>query len=179
MMMSPDKQTLKRAMDGDGAAFGEVVDICYDSIFRFAMKYTGVRQDAEDVAQLACIKLAQAIRSYRFEAAFTTWLYTLVLNCARDWYRQQNRHRGDEVEMEQLASPIDSEGESQIYLRQVLAQVAAMGDGFRDTLVLVAGEGMNHAEAAALLGVKESTVSWRLHEIRKKLASAQRQEGLQ
>lgn len=179
MMMSPDKPTLQRAMDGDGAAFGEVVDICYDSIFRFAMKYTGVHQDAEDVAQLACIKLAQAIRSYRFEAAFTTWLYTLVLNCARDWYRQQNRHRGEELQIEHLASPVDSDGESQVYLRQVLAQVAAMGEGFRDTLVLVAGEGMNHAEAAALLGVKESTVSWRLHEIRRRLASAQMQEGLQ
>jgi RNA polymerase sigma-70 factor (ECF subfamily) len=178
-MMSPDKPTLQRAMDGDGAAFGEVVDICYDSIFRFAMKYTGVRQDAEDVAQLACIKLATAIRSYRFEAAFTTWLYVLVLNCARDWYRQQNRHRGDEVRIEHLVSAVDSDGESQVYLRQVLAQVATMGEGFRDTLVLVAGEGMNHAEAAALLGVKESTVSWRLHEIRRRLAAAQVQEGLQ
>ena len=83
------------------------------------------------------------------------------------------------MQIELMVSPQDSQGESQVYLRQVLAQIATMGEGFKDTLVLVAGEGMNHAEAAALLGVKESTVSWRLHEIRKKLASAQMQEGLQ
>lgn len=177
--MSPDSETLKRAIDGDSTAFGEVVDTCYDSIFRFAIKYTGQRQDAEDVAQLACIKLAKAIRSYRFEAAFTTWLYKLVLNCARDWHRQQRRHQGDSTTDELMESVTELTGESLVYLRQILDRVDTMGDGYRETLALVAGEGMSHAEAAGLLGVKESTVSWRLYEIRKKLASANVQEGLQ
>ena len=175
--MSPDAETLKRAVSGDGAAFAEVVDTCYDSIFRFAMKYTGLREDAEDIAQMACVKLAKSIRSYRFEAAFSTWLYTLVINCARDWYRQQNRHRGEDIDGLNPPGERDTRGESQVYLRQVLSRVGAMGEGFRDTLVLVAGEGLSHGEAAALLGVKESTVSWRLHEIRKKLTSAAAQEG--
>lgn len=181
MLMAPDSATLKRAQQGDGAAFAEVVDHCYDSIFRFALKYTGHRQDAEDVAQLACIKLAKAIGSFRFESAFTTWLYALVLNCARDWYRQQGYQHFSDQDPEEIPqlSRETSQGESLVYLRQILHQVEAMGEGFRETLVLVAGEGLSHAEAAALLGVKESTVSWRLHEVRKKLASANGREGLQ
>ena len=174
--MSPDRPTLEKARAGDAAAFAEVVDACYASIFRFAMKYTGQRQDAEDVAQQACIKLAQSIASYRFEAAFSSWLYALVLNCARDWHRQQARHRSDELVEDCAPAAPGDDGESGIYLRQVLREVDAMGSDYRDTLVLVAGEGLSHREAAELLGVKESTVSWRLHEIRKKLASAAMRE---
>ena len=168
--MSLERETIERAQGGDAAAFGELVDLYYDLIFRFSLKYTGQRQDAEDVAQQACIKLAKAIGSYRFESAFSTWLYTLVMNCARDWYRQQRRHEGRE-EAAELAVSAGEVAESAVFLRQVLDRVSDMGDGFRDALVLVAGEGMSHREAAGLLGVKESTVSWRLHEIRRRLGS--------
>ena len=39
----------------------------------------------------------------------------------------------------------------------------------RDTVVLVVGEDLTHAEAARALGVAESTVSWRMHEVRRQL----------
>jgi RNA polymerase sigma-70 factor (ECF subfamily) len=44
----------------------------------------------------------------------------------------------------------------------------------RETVVLVAGEGLTHAEAARILDVAETTVSWRMHEARKALS----REGL-
>ena len=62
-------------------------------------------------------------------------------------------------------------------LHQVLALVEQMGAGFRETLALVIGEGLTHAEAASILAVKESTVSWRVHEIRKRL-NAEIQPGV-
>lgn len=175
--MPPDDHTLRAAQRGDSAAFAQVVEDCYDTIFRFAMKYAGHRQDAEDIAQQACIKLATAIGSYRFEAAFSSWLYRLVLNCAHDWRRQQSRHFAGDLPEDWGKGAEDRSGESQIYLQQVLSRVDAMGEGLRDALVLVVGEGLSHAEAAELLGVKESTISWRLHEVRKRLALTQ--EGLQ
>ena len=42
----------------------------------------------------------------------------------------------------------------------------------RETVVLVVGEGLRHAEAGEVLGVSESTVSWRMHEVRKRLGKA-------
>ena len=44
-----------------------------------------------------------------------------------------------------------------------------VGDDLRETAVLVLGEGMTHAEAAVVLDIKEATVSWRMHELRKAL----------
>jgi RNA polymerase sigma-70 factor (ECF subfamily) len=41
----------------------------------------------------------------------------------------------------------------------------------RETIVLVVGEDMSHLEAAHALGVAESTVSWRMHEARRRLAA--------
>jgi len=125
------------------------------------------------VAQQACIKLARSIGQFRFEAAFTTWLYRLVVNCARDWQRSQVRHAGDEVP--ELAAADCAE--SAVMLQQVCALVDGMGPGFRETLALVLGEGLTHAEAASILEVKESTVSWRVHEMRKRL-NAEVQPGV-
>lgn len=65
--------------------------------------------------------------------------------------------------------PVLDNAEPAVFLRQVVGLVEQMGEGFREVLTLVLGEGLTHAEAALVLEVKESTVSWRLHEIRKRL----------
>ena len=82
-----DPQTtvlIRRAQDGNASAFGELVDSHYDTIYRFAWKWCRHRANAEDIAQQACIKLAASLAQFRFEAAFTSWLYRLVVSCAQD-----------------------------------------------------------------------------------------------
>lgn len=169
--MTPDGQgsdsqdTLKRAQQGDRAAFAQLIDDHYDAMYRFAYKYCGNQQDAEDVTQQACIKLARTIVQFRFESSFTTWLYRIVVNVARDHYRV------NDAPMESLESDIeiDAGAEHVVMLNQILLLVAQMGEEYRDTLVLVIAEGLSHAQAAEILAVKESTVSWRIHEIRRRL----------
>ena len=63
----------------------------------------------------------------------------------------------------------DSTSERQIYFQEVLSFIDSMPRDLRDTLVLIFVVGMNHREASLELGVKESTVSWRVHEARKVL----------
>jgi RNA polymerase sigma-70 factor, ECF subfamily len=170
-----DESILRKAQSGNQQAFAAVLDECYDTVFGFAIKYCGGQQDAEDITQQACIKLAASIHSFRFESAFSTWLYRLVINCARDWYRQQARHSHcAEVSLEVATGDVS---EDLVYLQQILARVEDMGQDYRETLVLVAGEGFSHREAGELLGVKESTISWRIHEIRKQLAASSTSGG--
>ncbi|MGB5326173.1 MAG: RNA polymerase sigma factor [Pseudomonadales bacterium] len=189
--MEPDAETIKRAQQGDEAAFAIVVAGCYDMLFRFSMKYTAQRADAEDISQQACIKLAQSIHLFRFESKFSSWLYQLVLNCARDWHRKNSKREshfregifGNDDESDEMDCSgsnvayrlVSNQAEQAIYLQQILGIVAAYGGEFLDTLVLVSGEGLSHAQAAQILNVKESTVSWRIHEIRKRLAASQMQ----
>lgn len=175
---------ISAAQAGDSNAFAQLLAQHYDSMFRFAYRWCGHRSDAEDITQLACIKLAQSIGQFRFEAAFSSWLYRLVINCAKDWYKSQQRHKHQSIDESMHRNEQESEllspehttehtAENKIYLRQLLQRLDSFADGFKETALLVYGEGLTHAEAAEVLHLKESTVSWRLHEIRKQLKQLQ------
>jgi len=164
-----DSALIRLAQAGDAAAFETLLTHYYDTIFRFAYKWCGSRADAEDITQQACIKLARSLGQFRFESAFSSWLYRLVINCAKDWFKSEQRHEGDDSSLASEATSGEQDAETTIYLRQVLKLLGQMAEGFKETALLVYAEGMTHAEAAIILAVKESTVSWRLHEIRKQL----------
>lgn len=161
-----EQDLIRRAQAGDATAFGDLLDLHYDTIFRFAWKWCRHRANAEDIAQLACIKLASSLAQYRFQAAFTSWLYRLVVSCAQDWQRSQRRHDHDDLVDTDPRSD-DSPPEDQIYLLQLFAELEDLGEGMKETALLVHAEGMSHAEAGAALGVSESTISWRVHTIRR------------
>jgi RNA polymerase sigma-70 factor (ECF subfamily) len=90
----------------------------------------------------------------------------VVFTCFQDWSRKHPKlHESAEPELlHQDAHEARSE------LSHVLAKTEKMGKGYKEALLLVCAEGFSHAEAAEILGVKESTISWRIHEIRKRLA---------
>jgi RNA polymerase sigma-70 factor (ECF subfamily) len=164
-----DPDLIRRAQAGDAAAFASLVDAHYDTIHRFAWKWCGHAANAEDIAQLACIKLAGSLTQFRFQAAFTSWLYRLVISCAQDWQRGQQRHEHEALPEDEPAADA-SRTEDGIYLAQLLEQLDELGEGMRATALLVHAEGLSHAEAGAILGVSESTISWRVHTIRKQMA---------
>lgn len=173
MDVAHQQEMIKQAQAGNAAAFECLLDHHYDLIYRFAYKWCGNEAAAEDVAQLVCIKLAKSLSQFRFDSAFSTWLYRVVINCAKDWQKSECRHDGDTRAPlpEVSAASVANTSEQHIYLTQLLERINCMGEGFRETALLVHSEGFSHREAADILGVKESTVSWRLHEIRKRLAS--------
>ncbi len=172
-MTTDNNDQIRRAQGGDREAFARIVDAHYERMYRIASHYCGNRQDAEDITQQACIKLARSIQQFRFEARFSTWLYRLVVNCCRDYYKAQKPNH----ELLDTDDVVTLKADHIILLQQVLSKVDSMGEGFRETLSLVIGEGLTHAQAADILAVKESTVSWRLHEIRKRLNVELQLEG--
>lgn len=165
-----DEDLIRAAQRGDADAFERLLEVHYDTLYRFAYKWSGNRADAEDITQQACLKLARVLASYRFESAFTSWLYRVVVNCAKDWARAQGRHSAADLALAEQAGDIASEDdglEHQAFLWQLLRKLEELPEGIKETLLLVHAEGLTHAEAARVLEVKESTVSWRLHEFRK------------
>ncbi len=88
-MDTEDARLVADAVAGDRAAFAALVTRHYDRIFRVAWRILGNRAEAEDLAQDVCATLGRRIRSFRGEAAFTTWLHRLVVNAARDRLRRE------------------------------------------------------------------------------------------
>ena len=166
--MTDDEALIRQAQVGDGEAFERLLEGHYDTLYRFAYRWCGNRTDAEDVTQQACLKLARVLNSYRFESAFSTWLYRVVVNCAKDWKRSEDRHpTSAQMAPSDITAPGDVSVEHVTYLHQLLRQLETLPEGIKETLLLVHAEGFSHREAAQVLNVKESTVSWRLHEFRK------------
>jgi RNA polymerase sigma-70 factor (ECF subfamily) len=167
----PDRELVARAAGGDRQAFAALLRRHYERIHRVAWRITGSRADAEDVAQDVCCALVEKIGSFRGEARFTTWLTGIVVNACHDHRRRRlsfARLRDGLVVLARLASGPDGRD---AYRRGWLAsELARLDPMLRATVVLVVGEELSHAEAARTLGVAESTVSWRMHEARRRLA---------
>lgn len=170
MPNTDETELINRASRGDADAFEALVNTYYEVMFKMAYKWCGNRRDAEDITQEACMKLARGIGSYKGGSKFTSWLYVLVINTAKDWYKSQNRHPEGTELLESIVADSDN-AEEKLYTRQVLDEVNKLPEAEKESLLLVMGQGLSHKEAADLSGVKESTISWRIHEARKKLES--------
>lgn len=170
--MEPDleKKLVKEACGGSAAAFRTLLDYHYNTVFRMAFHLCGHREDAEDITQMACLKIAQNIGNFRGDSKFTTWIYTIVLNTFRDW-TDSRANKSGHVALDIVADvlPSNSNPERDAQSKEMMKKIQDLPVPEREALIIVFGEGLSHKEAAAVLGCAESTVSWRIHEARKKL----------
>jgi len=166
----PDASLALLAARGDRLAFAQLVERHYDYIFRIACKWSGKRSDAEDIAQDVCVKLASSIKSFDGRAAFTSWLYRVVLNAVRDMQRARSR-RGRHIDRYAEVAPDAAlpEQEDATAMTEIWAAVRRLPDQQRDAVLLVYAEEMSHAQAGEIMGCKEATVSWHIHEAKKTL----------
>jgi RNA polymerase sigma-70 factor, ECF subfamily len=169
-----------RARDGDRDAFGRLVETHYDFIYRVAWRWAGNRADAEDIAQDVCVRLGRAIRSYHGGGAFTTWLYAMTLNTARDLRRRSVREsvKAQAFGVHALVSggeahePVPDDPAERLW-----AAVRTLPAKQREAVLLVYGEGLSHAVAADAMACAEATVSWHIHEAKKRLKHIMRSAG--
>jgi RNA polymerase sigma-70 factor, ECF subfamily len=149
-------------------AFSQLLEMHYDFIHAVAWKWTRSQSDAEDIAQDVCIRLATAISGFRGEGRFRTWLYTLVLNAVRDLARRSMRDRRKTEEWS-LDPSAQADQAQEDEMQEIWTAVQTLPAKQRDAVMLVYSEGLKHDEAADVLGCSEATVSWHLHEARKRL----------
>jgi len=158
------------AINGDRAAFAGLLAENYDFIFRVAYKWCGSKEDAEDITQEVCIKLARIIKTYDGRARFSSWLYRVVLNAVRDLQRAKMRRsrRAQELKHTQAQAVAPSQ-ESETLQSQIWSAVRQLPERQRDAMLLVYGEQMAHAEAARVMNCREATVSGHVHAAKKTL----------
>jgi RNA polymerase sigma-70 factor (ECF subfamily) len=177
-METADETLALAAGSGDRAAFAVLLDRHYDRVFRLAFRLTGRRADAEDLAQDICAALPAKLRGWRGEARFTTWLYRVTVNAAEDQRRRAaTRARaatgwGDWETARQAAM---AEGRAaEAWLAEAMGRLP---QELRDTVALVLGEELTQAEAAAVLGLSEGTVAWRMSEVKRRLRAVAAEEA--
>jgi len=174
----PDETLVANAKAGDRDAFSELVGRHYDFVFRVAWKWCGRKADAEDIAQEVCARLGRAIRSFHGQGAFTSWLYALTLNAARDHGRKSAREARKVQAFGLHAAAFGEAAEEPEEQADALWRaVRKLPDKQREAVLLVYGEGLGHAAAADIMGCAETTVSWHVHEAKKRLKVLVTQAG--
>ena len=169
----PDSRLLAAAVADDREAFASLLDRHYDRVHGLAWQLTGSRSDADDIAQDVCCTLVEKIGGFPGGAKFTTWLTGIPFNACRDWRPRRGTLRAFTDKLTVLvgvaAAPDGRDLYDAIWLKSAIARLKP---ALRDTAVLVAGQQLTHAEAAAILGVAEATVAWRMHEVRRILSAS-------
>lgn len=170
LQQTDDSELAAAALRGDRVAFGRLIERHYGMIYRIAYRTLGSKADAEDIAQDVCITLANRLGNFAGRSRFTTWLTSIVINACRDFLR---RRKSSAALVEKYvvqrtleeAGEDDTEGRS----RWLNEELGKLEPALRETVVLVVAEELSHAEAAEILGCAESTVSWRMHMVKKAL----------
>jgi len=170
-----DGELVRRARGGDPRAFEMLISRHYERMYAIAFKWTRNAADAEDVTQMACINMARGIRTIRDEKIFTTWLYRVVVNAAKDFFRQNKRTETLSDNNDSASAELNPE--ESLYMRQVLSEIYALPDKEKDAVLLVFGEGLSHSDAAKVLGCAETTISWRIHKARERLNEVRARKG--
>jgi len=168
-MDKQENKLLKKAIKGDAQAFSVLLEKYYMMIYRTAYKWCQNKSDSEDIAQEVCIKIGHSINTFRMDSTFSSWIYRITINTAKDCLRKRKHH----MNIEEVPSICNSENDcphQQIETHQLWQIVDKLPEKQRDAVLLVYSEGINHNEAAQILGCSESTVSWYIHEAKKQLS---------
>lgn len=161
---------VERAREGDVAAFEKLIVKYQSKVYTFAFAFTGSPDFAQDLAQEALVKVYKSLGSFRFQSAFSTWLYSIVKNTYLDAVKSRaGRERAleeplTEREVAELHDCATAEErllakESRHTLMRALRQVPV---AYRTVVALADVQGLGYEEIAGALGVPVGTVKSRL-----------------
>ncbi len=79
-MNEPEAKIMADVAGGDLSAFKTLVELHHKPLINFIARYTGDRDSAEDIAQEVFLRVFKAAKTYKPQAKFRTWLFTIATN---------------------------------------------------------------------------------------------------
>ena len=163
-----DAQLVRRAAGADVAAFEALYRRHHRRVHGVILRLVGhASARAEDLTQEAFVRAWQALPTFRFESAVSTWLHRMAVNTALMELRaRRSRPQAydDEDALESLSMP-DTAGRA-VLGRDLERAVATLPPRARAVLVLHDVEGWKHEEIAAELGMAVGSSKAQLHRAR-------------
>jgi RNA polymerase sigma-70 factor (ECF subfamily) len=154
-----DAEWMRLIAQGDREAFGDLVRTHQARVLRTAYRFLGSWDTAEDIAQEVFLRVHRAAPGYRPHAAFTTWLYRLVVNLCWDHRRRAVREKRLRLSLHLEEVRVDPrEAEQEERAAQIREAVMALPDRQRLAVVLHRFDGLSHREIAEATGWSVSAV---------------------
>lgn len=119
------------------------------------MRYAKDKMEAEDILQLAYVKVFEKIKEYRGEGAFEGWVRRIMVNTAIESYRKNLKHM-NLVQIEEVHEQHSTDFDfSRLGLQELMKMIQKLSDGYRIVFNMYVIEGYTHKEIAAALGISE------------------------
>ncbi len=176
---SVDQELVARVQRGDKAAFDLLVRKYQHKIAKLVSRYVRDRAEVEDVTQEAFIKAYRALRGFRGESAFYTWLYRIAINTAKNYLVAQGRRPlSVDVEPEEAEAMASEHGNVSELLtpersmltdeiaRTVERAIAALPEDLRTAITLREIEGLSYDDIAVAMDCPIGTVRSRIFRAR-------------
>jgi len=169
----PSPELIRKAQRGDRDALEQIVISQQRYIYSIAMSVFHHNEDAEDLTQNAFIRLFRTIHQYNGESRFTTWLYRLVVNLARDELRSRGRKvpiltpgggTDEEFDPVTIIEDTDMTRDPQSALEHkemrgmLMRALAKLEPHFRLTLTLYYFDDLKYTDIAEILEIPLNTV---------------------
>jgi RNA polymerase sigma-70 factor, ECF subfamily len=174
-----DRADMQRLAGGHEAALNDLMARHAQPVFQFLCRMLGNEDDANDLAQETFVRVYRHRASFRPGAKFTTWLYTIAANLARNHHRWLARHpqvslnAESETTGQSLGDVLPSSGPSPdgaVVAAERAAAVRAAVDrlpaDLREVIILCEWQDLSSAEAAAILDTTPKAIDNRLYRAR-------------
>ncbi len=179
---APDGADMARLCSGHDAALNDLMERHGAPVFSFLYRMLNNEEDANDLAQETFVRIYRSRDSYRPGAKFTTWLFTIAANLARNQLRWRHRHPNISIDAESLESGssvgdvLPAEGplpDAQLTEHERAAAVRQavehLPEDMREAIVLCELEDQSIATAAEILETTPKAVEARLYRARQLL----------
>ena len=174
-----DRADMERLAAGHDAALNDLMERHATPVFHFLCRMVGNEDDANDLAQETFVRVFRARMSFRIDEKFSTWLFTIAANLARNHFRWRARHPNISLETEigeaeqtlgdTLPANDPAPNEQALAAESAAAvriAVSKLPEDLREAIVLCEWEERSVAEAAAILETTPKAVESRLYRAR-------------
>ena len=136
-------------------------------LWRFALRLTADRHDAEDLVQRTCVRALERPHQLQADTSPLSWVFSIMYSVWISEVRARKVRAVAQVEwhdelLDNLADPYAASPETDLLHRQVITAVGMLPDAQRVVMLLIAVEGLSYREAALALDVPIGTIMSRL-----------------
>jgi RNA polymerase sigma-70 factor (ECF subfamily) len=171
-----DRADMERLIAGHDAALNDLMERHATHVFHFLCRMLGNEDDANDLAQETFVRVFRSCKSFRTNEKFSTWLYTIAANLARNHFRWRARHPNISFESETEKSgqtlgsvlpandlPPNEQALASERAQMVRKAVGNLPEDLREAIVLCEWEEHSIAAAAEILEATPKAVESRLY----------------